>query len=316
MSEQQIFVGIDVAKAQLDIALRPTGERWAVPNDDPSITALVARLHAVHPTLIVLEATGGYHRAAVAALAAAGLPVVVVNPRQTRDFAKATGQLAKTDALDARALAHFAEAVRPTPRLLPTAQEEELRALLARRRQLVAMRTAEGNRLGSALPSLHADLQAHIAWLDERLAALDDTLDTTLRASPIWRERETLYRSVPGIGPVSARTLLLDLPELGTLSRQRIAALAGVAPFNCDSGTMRGRRAIWGGRAPLRATLYMATLVAVRHNPVLKACYERLLAAGKAKKVALVACMRKLLTILNAMVKHQTPWQPREVAIA
>lgn len=316
MSEQQIFVGIDVAKAQLDIALRPTGERWAVPNDDPSITALVARLHAVHPTLIVLEATGGYHRAAVAALAAAGLPVVVVNPRQTRDFAKATGQLAKTDALDARALAHFAEAVRPTPRPLPTAQEEELRALLARRRQLVAMRTAEGNRLGSALPSLHADLQAHLAWLDARLAALDDTLDTTLRASPIWRERETLYRSVPGIGPVSARTLLLDLPELGTLSRQRIAALAGVAPFNCDSGTMRGRRAIWGGRAPLRATLYMATLVAVRHNPVLKACYERLLAAGKAKKVALVACMRKLLTILNAMVKHQTPWQPREVAIA
>jgi len=316
MSEQQIFVGIDVAKAQLDIALRPTGERWAVPNDDPSITALVARLHAVHPTLIVLEATGGYHRAAVAALAAAGLPVVVVNPRQTRDFAKATGQLATTDALDARALAHFAEAVRPTPRLLPTAQEEELRALLARRRQLVAMRTAEGNRLGSALPSLHADLQAHIAWLDERLAALDDTLDTTLRASPIWRERETLYRSVPGIGPVSARTLLLDLPELGTLSRQRIAALAGVAPCNCDSGTMRGRRAIWGGRAPLRATLYMATLAAVRHNPVLKACYERLLAAGKAKQVALVACMRTLLTILNAMVKHQTPWQPREVAIA
>jgi transposase len=316
MSEQQIFVGIDVAKAQLDIALRPTGERWAVPNDDPSITALVARLHAVHPTLIVLEATGGYHRAAVAALAAAGLPVVVVNPRQTRDFAKATGQLAKTDALDARALAHFAEAVRPTPRPLPTAQEEELRALLARRRQLVAMRTAGGNRLGSALPSLHADLQAHIAWLDERLAALDDTLDTTLRASPIWRERETLYRSVPGIGPVSARTLLLDLPELGTLSRQRIAALAGVAPFNCDSGTMRGRRAIWGGRAPLRATLYMATLVAVRHNPVIKAFYERLCAAGKAKKVALVACMRKLLTILNAMVKHQTPWQPREVAIA
>jgi len=316
MSEQQIFVGIDVAKAQLDIALRPTGERWAVPNDDPSITALVARLHAVHPTLIVLEATGGYHRAAVAALAAAGLPVVVVNPRQTRDFAKATGQLAKTDALDARALAHFAEAVRPTPRLLPTAQEEELRALLARRRPLVAMRTAEGNRLGSALPSLHADLQAHIAWLDERLAALDDTLDTTLRASPIWRERETLYRSVPGIGPVSARTRLLDLPELGTLSRQRIAALAGVAPCNCDSGTMRGRRAIWGGRAPLRATLYMATLAAVRHNPVLKACYERLLAAGKAKQVALVACMRTLLTILNAMVKHQTPWQPREVAIA
>jgi len=316
MSAPQIFVGIDVAKAQLDVALRPTGERWPVTNDDASITTLVAQLQAVQPTLIVLEATGGYQRAVVAALAAAALPVVVANPRQTRDFAKATGQLAKTDALDARALAHFAEAVRPTPRPLPDAQTEALRALMTRRRQLVAMRTAELNRLASAPPQVHADLQAHITWLDQRLATLDDTLDTTLRASPIWRERETLYRSVPGIGPVSARTLLLDLPELGTLSRQRIAALAGVAPFNRDSGTLRGHRTIWGGRAPLRATLYMATLVAVRHNPVLQAFYERLLAAGKAKKVALTACMRKLLTVLNAMVKHQTPWQPREVAIA
>lgn len=316
MSASQIFVGIDVAKAHLDVALRPTGEQWTVSNEDTSIAALVAQLQAVAPTLIVLEATGGYQRAAVAALVAAGLPVVVANPRQTRDFAKATGQLAKTDALDARALAHFAEAVRPTPRPLPDAQTEALRALLTRRRQLVAMRTAELNRLASAPPQVHADLQAHITWLAQRLASLDDTLDTTLRASPAWRERETLYRSVPGIGPVSARTLLLDLPELGTLSRQRIAALAGVAPFNRDSGTLRGHRTIWGGRAPLRATLYMATLVAVRHNPVLQAFYERLLAAGKAKKVALTACMRKLLTILNAMVKHQTPWQPQEVAIA
>jgi transposase len=315
MSEPQLFVGIDVAKAQRDIALRPTGERWAIPNDDTSIATLVSRLVAVHPTLIVLEATGGYQRAVVAALAAADLPVVVANPRQTRDFAKATGQLAKTDALDARALAHFAEAVRPQPRPLPNAQTEELRALLTRRRQLVAMRTAEVNRLSSAPAPVQADLAAHIAWLDQRLTTLVDALDTTLRASPVWREREALYRSVPGIGPVSARTLLLDLPELGTLSRQRIAALAGVAPFNCDSGTLRGRRAIWGGRAPLRATLYMATLVAVRHNPVLRACYARLLAAGKAKKVALVACMRKLLTILNAMGKHQPPWQPQEVAI-
>jgi transposase len=316
MSTHQIFVGIDVAKGQLDVALRPTGERWTVPNEDASIAALVTQLHAVAPTLIVLEATGGYQRAVVAALAAASLPVVVANPRQTRDFAKATGQLAKTDALDARALAHFAEAVRPTPRPLPTAQAEELRALMARRRQLVAIRTAEINRLDSAPPSVHADLQAHITWLDARLAALDDTLDTALRASPIWREREALYRSVPGIGPACARTLLCDLPELGTLSRQRIAALVGVAPFNCDSGTMRGHRTIWGGRTHVRATLYMGTLVAVRHNPVLKASYERLLAAGKAKKVALTACLRKLLTILNAMVKHQTPWQPREVAIA
>lgn len=316
MSEHQIFVGIDVAKGQLDVALRPTGEHWTVPNEDASIAALVTQLQAVAPTLIVLEATGGYQRTVVSALAAAGLPVVVANPRQTRDFAKATGQLAKTDALDARVLAHFAEAVRPTPRPLPMAQAEELRALMARRRQLVAMRTAEINRLDSAPPSVHADLQAHITWLDERLAALDDTLDTALRTSPIWREREALYRSVPGIGPICARTLLCDLPELGTLSRQRIAALVGVAPFNCDSGTMRGRRIIWGGRAHVRATLYMGTLVAVRHNPVLKASYERLLAAGKAKKVALTACMRKLLTILNAMVKHQTSWQPREVAIA
>jgi transposase len=311
-----MFVGIDVAKAQLDIALRPTGERWTVPNEDTSIAALVTQLQTVAPTLIVLEATGGYQRAVVAALAAAGLPVVVANPRQTRDFAKATGQLAKTDTLDARALAHCADAVRPTPRPLPTAQTDDLRALLTRRRQLVAMRTAEVNRLSNAPGRLRADLEAHIAWLEHRLVALDDELDTTLRASPLWRERETLYRSVPGIGPVCARTLLLDLPELGTLSRQRIAALVGVAPFHCDSGTMRGRRTIWGGRAHVRATLYMGTLVAVRHNPVLKAFYERLVAAGKAKKVALTACMRKLLTILNAMAKQKTLWQPREVSIA
>lgn len=316
MPQGSIFVGIDVAKAHLDIALRPTAEGWRVANDDPGITPLVARLRDLQPVLIVLEATGGLEVPVTAALSAAGLPVVVVNPRQARAFAQATGQLAKTDTLDARALAHFAEAVRPPPRPLPDAQTEELRALLTRRRQLVAMRTAEHNRLDHAPRRVQATIEAHLAWLDAQLATLDDDLDTTLRASPVWRERETLYRSVPGIGPVSARTLLLDLPELGTLSRQRIAALAGVAPYNCDSGTMRGRRAIWGGRAPLRATLYMATLVAVRHNPVLTTCYERLLAAGKAKKVALVACMRKLLTILNAMVKHQTPWQPREVAIA
>jgi transposase len=312
----QCFVGIDVAKAQLDIALRPLGERWAVTNDDTGITALVRRLQEIVPQLIVLEATGGYQRAVVAALATAGLPVVVVNPRQARDFAKATGQLAKTEALDARALAHFAEAIRPAPRPLPDTQTEELRALLARRRQLVGMRTAEQNRLGSAPRRLQADIQVHITWLNERLAALDDDLDTTLRASPVWREREELLRSVPGIGPVCARTLLLDLPELGTLSRQRLAALVGVAPLNRDSGTLRGTRTIWGGRAHVRTTLYMSTLVAVRYNPVLKTFYERLRAAGKAAKVALTACMRKLLTILHAMVKHHTPWQPQELAIA
>jgi transposase len=316
MSAPQVFVGIDVAKAQLDIALRPTGDRWAVSNDETGLATLVVRLHAVQPALIVLEATGGYHRAVVAALAAAALPLVVVNPRQVRDFAKATGQLAKTDQLDARAVAHFAEAVRPAPRPLPDAQTEELRALLARRRQLIAMRTAEQNRLENAPHRLRADIEAHITWLTQRVATLDDDLDTTLRASPVWRERETLYRGVPGIGPVCARTLILDLPELGTISRQRIAALVGVAPFNRDSGTLRGTRTTWGGRAHVRATLYMSTLVAVRYNPILKRFYERLRTAGKVAKVALTACMRKLLTILNAMVKHQKPWHVEEVPSA
>jgi transposase len=255
MSATPCVVGIDVATAQLDIALRPTGERWAVANDDPGIAALVARLQAVPPTLMVLEATGGDPRAVVAALAAAGLPVAVVNPRQARDVAKATGPLATTDALDARALAHFAEAVRPPPRPLPDAQADELRARLARRRQLVAMRTAEQHRLGSAPPRLQTDIQAHITWLNTRLAALDDDLDTTLRTSPVWREREELLRRVPGIGPVCTRPRLLDLPEVGTLSRQRLAALVGVAPLNRDRGTLRGSRTIWGGRAPVRATL-------------------------------------------------------------
>lgn len=312
----QVFVGIDVAKAQLDIALRPMGARWALTNDDTGSAALVTQLQAVQPVLIVLEATGGYQRAVVAALAAAALPVVVVNPRQARNFAKATGQLAKTDALDARALAHFAEVIRPTPRPVSDVQTEELRALLARRRQLITMRTAEQNRLGSASPRLKADIEAHITWLNARLRSLEDDLDTTLRSSPVWREREELLRSVPGIGPICARTLILDLPELGTLSRQRLAALVGVAPFHRDSGPRRGYRTIWGGRAHVRATLYMGTLVAVRHNPVLKAFYERLCRAGKVKKVALIACMRKLLTMLNAMVKHHKPWHLQEVPSA
>ena len=250
MSAPQCCVGIDVAKAQRDIALRPTGERWVVGNDDAGIAALVERLQALQPTLIVLEATGGDQRTVVAALAATGLPVVVVNPRQARAFAKATGPLAKTEAREARAFAHVAEAVRPTPRPLPDAQADERRALLARRRPLVARRTAAQNRLGSAPPRLQTDIQAPIIWLNTRLAALDDDLDTTLRATPVWREREELLRSVPGIGPVCARTLRLDLPELGTLSRQRLAALVGVAPFKWDRGTLRGSRTIWGRRAP------------------------------------------------------------------
>jgi transposase len=309
MSKGPVFVGIDVAKAELEIALRPTAEGWAVANDEPGIATLVTRLQAIQPALIVLEATGGLEVCVTAALAAAGLPVVVVNPRQARDFAKATGRLAKTDALDAHGLAHFAEAVRPALRPLPDAQTQALSAHLARRRQLLDMLTAEKNRLGSAPPMIHADIQAHITWLERRLADLNDDLGKAIRASSVWRERDDLLQSTPGVGPVLSYTLVADLPELGTLRRQQIAALVGVAPLNRDSGTLRGKRTVWGGRAQVRAVLYMSTLVAVRHNSVLRTFYERLRRAGKAPKVALTACMRKLLTILNAMVKHRTPWQ-------
>jgi transposase len=313
MVDVPCFVGIDVAKAQLDIALRPSGERWAVPNDAGGVVTLVERLQALHPTLIVLEATGGLERAATAALATAGLSVVVVNPRQARDFARATGQLAKTDALDARALAHFADVIRPTPRPLPDAQTQELRALLGRRQPLIVMRTAEQERLAGTSERLMKDIEAHMTWLKASSATLDDDLEALLRASPLWRANDDLLQSASGIGPVCARTLLLELPELGPLTRQQIAALVGVAPLNCDSGTRRGRRTIWGGRAHVRTVLYMGTLVATRFNPRIKAFYERLLAAGKVKKVALTACMRKFLTILNAMLKHRTPWQVQEV---
>ena len=311
-----LFVGIAVAKAQLDIALRPTGERWALPNDAPGLLTLVERLQALRPTRMVLDAPGGLARPAPAARATAGLPGVVVNPRQARDCARATGQLAQTDALDARALAHCADAVRPTPRPLPDAQTQELRALLGRRQPRIAMRTAEHNRLAGVAGRLHAAIVAPSTWLDARLAVLDDDLGTALRARPLWRAAADLLQSVPGVGPVCARTFFLELPELGTLSRQQIAALVGVAPLHGDRGTLRGRRTVGGGRAQVRAVLSMGTLVATRHHPVIKAFDERLCAAGTANKVALTACMRKLLTILNAMLKHRTPWQPREVSIA
>jgi transposase len=255
----------------------------------------------------VLEATGGLERAATAALATAGLPVVVVNPRPARDFARATGQLAKTDALDARALAHIADVIRPTPRPLPDTQTQELRALFGRRQQLIGMRTAEPNRRAGTSGRLQTDMAAHMTWRKERLAMLDDAIETLLRASPLWRENDDALQKTPGMGPVCARTLLLELPELGTRNRQQIAALVGVAPLNCDSGTRRGRRTIWGGRAHVRTVLYMGTLVTTRDNPRINAFYERLLAAGKVQKVALTACMHKFLTILKAMLKHRTP---------
>jgi transposase len=273
----------------------------------------VDQLQALQPTLIVLEATGGLERLVPSALATAGLPVVVVNRRQARDCARATGPLAKTEALDARALAHFAEVIRPTPRPRPDAPTQELRALLGRRQQLIIMRTAEQNRLAGTSERLTQDITAHIAWRNARIATLDDDLETLLRASPLWRANDDRLQRAPGIGPVCARTFLLELPELGTLTRQQIAALVGVAPLNCDSGTLRGRRMSWGGRAHVRTVLYMGTLVATRFHPRIKAFYERLLAAGKVKKVALTACMHTFLTILNAMLKHRTPWQAQEV---
>jgi transposase len=304
------FVGIDVSKAQLDVAVRPSGDTWTVAHDEAGLSALVARLRTLAPALIVVEATGGWEVALVGALAAALLPVAVVNPRQVRDFARSTGTLAKTDRLDAQSLAHFADALRPQPRPLPNAQAQELSALLQRRRQLVEMLTAEKNRLPLAARRIHPQLQAHITWLQRQISQFDDDLRALVRSSPLWRDKEDLLRSAPGVGPVLATTLVAALPELGTLTRQQIAALVGVAPLNRDSGTLRGRRTIWGGRAQVRTVLYMSTLVAVRHNPVLAAFYQRLRAAGKAPKLALTACMRKLLTILNAMLKHHTRWAP------
>jgi transposase len=303
-----VFVGIDVSKARLDVAIRPTGEKDSVANDKVGIKALVKRLAEIQPTLIVMEATGSMERQLSAALGGAGLPVVVVNPRQVRDFAKATGQLAKTDTTDALVLARFAEAVRPAVRPLPDEVTLELRALTSRRRQITEMIVAERNRIANASRAVRKRIDAHIRWLEAELERADKDLDQSIRQSSIWRENEDLLRSVPSIGPVVSRTLLAELTELGKLNRKQIAALVGIAPLNRDSGTFRGRRAIWGGRATVRAALYMAALVASRRNSVIRAFYKRLCDAGKAPKVALVACMRKLLTILNAMIKHKSRW--------
>ena len=304
----EIFVGLDVSQACVDVAVRP-GTAFQLAHDERGIAEAVERLQVVHPTLIVLEATGGLEVPLAGALAAAALPVVVINPRQVRDFARATGQLAKTDRLDAQVLAQFAEAIRPPVRSVPDEQTQALAALVARRRQLIERLTAEKNRLRLAARPIQKRLRAHITWLEKELAATDTDLATTMRASPVWREKEEVLRSVPGVGPVLTMTLFANLPELGTLTRKEVAALAGVAPFPRDSGTLKGRRVIWGGRAHVRAALDMAALVATRRNSVIRAFYQRLCQAGKAKKLALTACMRKLLTILNAMLKQRTPWR-------
>ena len=274
------------------------------------------RLREIAPKLIVLEASGGLERRAIAALAGARLPVVAVNPRQVRDFAKATGRLAKTDAIDAEVLALFAERIRPEVRPLPDEETQELQALVVRRRQVVDMITAEKNRLSAAPPSkrVRTAIGKTIKWLQKQLEEIDNDLDGAVRKSPAWREKDDLLNSVKGVGPVLSRTLLSMVPELGTLGRRQISALIGVAPLNRDSGTQRGRRSVWGGRASVRAVLYMCALAAIRSNPAIRAFYERLVAAGKLPKVAIVACMRKLLTILNAILRTKTPWTSEKAA--
>ena len=309
MEQAAVYVGIDVAKAHVDVAVRPTGDRWQAPHDGAGVQGLVARLKTLGPASVLVEASGGLELPLVAALATASLPVVVVNPRQVRDFARATGTLAKTDALDAAVLAHFADAVRPAVRPLRDAETQVLTSLTSRRRQVTTMLVSEKNRLGVAISAVRPRIEAHIVWLEQELDDLDEGLRQTLRRSPVWREKDDLLRTVPGVGKQLSRTLLAHLPELGTLDRRQIAALVGVAPFNRDSGALRGKRTVWGGRAQVRAVLYMGALVASRFNPVIRDFYQRLLAAGKPKKLALTACMRKLVIILNAILKHRSPWR-------
>lgn len=305
----ETYVGVDVSKARLDVAVH-RGAAWSVSHDPKGIAALVTRLHTLAPARVVCEATGGWEGALVAALHAADVPVAVVNPRQVRDFARSTGKLAKTDTLDAAVLAHFAQAIQPAAQPAPDAATRALRAVLARREELVVVRAGERNRLALAPPVVVRHIDAHCLWLDAAIIALDAELTALIEASEQWRARRALLESVPGVGPVLATTLLAALPELGTLTHKQVAALVGIAPINRDSGTKRGRREIGGGRRAVRGALYMATLTATRCNPVIRAHFGQLRERGKAFKVAMVACMRKLLTILNAMMKQQTPWQP------
>lgn len=308
MSER--FVGIDVSKDSLDVAVRPDEERWQTPNREQAFFQLIFRLQALAPTLVIVEATGGLERAVVAALAEDGLPVALINPRQAREFARATGRLAKTDKIDADDLAFFGEAIRPEVRPLPEAAVQVLSALTARRQQLVKMLTAERNRLRTALAPARPSLREHIRWLEKERDKVEAELQRHIDRNLTLHNKFTLLCSMKGVGAATGYVLLSDLPELGRLNRKEIAALVGVAPFNRDSGRWRGKRTTWGGRASVRAALYMAALVASQHNPVIRSFYQRLIQAGKPKKVALTACMRKLLVILNAMVKNNTPWDP------
>jgi transposase len=304
------YVGLDTAKDSIDVGLWPEKRTWQVRNNESGVEQLVIELLELGPQMVVMETTGGYQDLAAAALVAAGLQVAVMNPRQVRDFARSTGQLAKTDKLDAVILARFAAAVQPEPRPLPDEATAELRSLLARRRQILEMITAEKNRLKMAGTAVRGHIKAHIAWLEGERGELDDELHRRLRESPVWREKEDLLLSIPGMGPVASLTLIAGLPELGTLSNKQIGALVGLAPLARDSGAMRGKRTVWGGRAQVRTALYMPACAAIRCNPVLRSFYQRLIAAGKPKKVALTAVMHKLLTMSNAMVREGTPWDP------
>lgn len=304
-----IFVGIDISKAWLDIAIHESEVGWRAENNAEGIETLVERLKPMAPEIIVLEATGGFEILLVAHLQQAGLPVVVTNPRRVRAFASSTGRLAKTDKLDAKLLAHFAAAVRPPLRRLPSQEEELLTGLLPRRRQLVDMLTVEKNRLVTVRPALKGDIEEHLAWLQEKLSKLDEEIGQFIQATPVWQAKDALLRSVPGVGRITSGTLLAMLPELGSLNRQQIAALVGVAPLNKDSGRKRGKRRTYGGRAGVRSVLYMAALAAKRYNPLIRKFYERLIQQGKEKKVALTACMRKLIVILNAMLRTHQPWR-------
>jgi transposase len=309
MKSPECFVGIDVSKETLDVAIRPTGEGRGFAHNEEGLSQMAEWIQSLSPQLIVLEATGGFEVEPIRALISRGLLPVLMNPRQIRDFAKATGTLAKTDKIDAQIIARFAEAVRPEVRPLSTPEAQELGALNTRRRQLVEMLTAEKNRLCTAPPSILKAIQTHIRWLEKSLDKVNKELRDRIKANPLWRDKDEILRSAAGVGPATSTTLLSDLPELGTVNGKEISALVGLAPLNRDSGSFRGRRMIWGGRAVVRSALYMSTLVAIRFNPVIRAFYERLRAAGKPFKVAITACMRKLLIILNTMLKTRTRWR-------
>jgi transposase len=310
MMLQRKFIGIDVSKARLDVAFRPGGGILSISNDVRGIARLIKIVKSAEPECVVLEATGGFELMALERLSANCVPVVVVNPRQVRQFARASGRLAKTDTIDAAVLAHFAEVMQPLQRMLPDAKTRELRALLARRRQLVEMITAETNRRAHALELVRRGIAVTVRCLKRQVAALDHELAAFIQQMPAWRHKAELLRTTPGVGPITSATLLAQLPELGSLNRKQIAALVGVAPFNRDSGSMRGQRRIWGGRSQVRTVLYMCTVAALRRNPVIQAFYQRLRAAGKPGQVAVVACMHKLIMILNAMLNHGTGWRP------